>query len=142
MKITSKSKFAVEAMIYLAINERPGHAVKLAEISESQSISKSYLEQLFMRMKNAGLAVGSRGPNGGYSLARKPELINIAQIIDATEDKLEREVREDPDCCELFAQGLWSGLDDAMRLYLRSISLKDAVDRCRGAKEAEPSEAA
>ena len=88
------------------------------------------------------LAVGSRGPNGGYSLARKPELINIAQIIDATEDKLEREVREDPDCCELFAQSLWSGLDDAMRLYLRSISLKDAVDRCRGAKEAEPSEAA
>ena len=82
MRLTTKGRFAVTAMIDLAMNAQTG-AVKLSAISERQSISLSYLEQLFSKLRRAGLVESLRGPGGGYILAAPPAQINIAQIISA-----------------------------------------------------------
>ena len=78
MRLTTKGRFAVTAMIDLAMNAQTG-AVKLSAISERQSISLSYLEQLFSKLRRAGLVESLRGPGGGYILAAPAEQINIAQ---------------------------------------------------------------
>lgn len=88
MRLTTKGRFAVTAMIDLAMNAQTG-AVKLSAISERQSISLSYLEQLFSKLRRAGLVESLRGPGGGYILAAPAEQINIAQIISAAEDRLD-----------------------------------------------------
>ena len=85
MRLTTKGRFAVTAMIDLAMNAQTG-AVKLSAISERQSISLSYLEQLFSKLRRAGLVESLRGPGGGYILAAPAEQINIAQIISAKTD--------------------------------------------------------
>ena len=88
MRLTTKGRFAVTAMIDLALNAQ-NNAVKLNSISERQQISLSYLEQLFSKLRRAGLVESIRGPGGGYILGRDAGEINIAQIIAAAEDELD-----------------------------------------------------
>ena len=88
MRLTTKGRFAVTAMIDLAMNAQ-AHAVKLNAISERQKISLSYLEQLFSKLRRAGLVESIRGPGGGYILGKAADQINIAQIIAAAEDRLD-----------------------------------------------------
>ena len=85
MKLSSKARYAVEAMLELAIN--PDRPVTLASISEKQHISQSYLEQLFMRLRRQGLIKGARGPGGGYRLGHDANAISIADIVIAVDER-------------------------------------------------------
>ena len=82
MKLTSKGRYAVTAMLDLAFHSRSG-PVTLSQISGRQGISLSYLEQLFTRLRKNGLVRSTRGPGGGYSLERPPEQLAVSEIISA-----------------------------------------------------------
>ena len=85
MKLTSKGRYAVTAMLDLAFHSQTG-PVTLSQISERQGISLSYLEQLFTRLRKNGLVVSTRGPGGGYSLIRPAERVAVADIISAVDE--------------------------------------------------------
>ena len=88
MRLTTKGRFAVTAMIDVALNGRTG-PVNLSSIHQRQRISLSYLEQLFGKLRRQGLVESTRGPGGGYSLGRQASAINVAEIILSIEDETE-----------------------------------------------------
>lgn len=87
MKLSSKARYAIMAMMAVAI-QKDARAVTLADISEEHGLSISYLEQLFARLRKNKLVSGTRGPGGGYRLAKSAEQISIAEIANAVEDKI------------------------------------------------------
>jgi len=87
MRLTTKSRHAITAMMHLANHAGQQKAVTLADISKAQGVSLSYLEQLFAKLRRHGLVRGVRGPGGGYRLAREAGLISVAQVIDAVDDR-------------------------------------------------------
>jgi Rrf2 family iron-sulfur cluster assembly transcriptional regulator len=121
MKLSTKGRHAVTAMMELALQHNKG-PVTLADISVQQSISISYLEQLFARLRQHGLVTGMRGPGGGYSLSRPATEITIAEIL-ATVDEVSR--REDMP--ETAGAQLWVHLSNRIYDYLNSITLSEAV---------------
>lgn len=122
MKLSTKGRHAVTAMMELALQHNKG-PVTLADISVQQSISISYLEQLFARLRQHGLVTGMRGPGGGYSLSRPATEITIAEIL-ATVDEVSR--REDVP--ETAGARLWVHLSNRIYDYLNSITLNEAVE--------------
>ena len=88
MKLTTKGRFAVTAMLDLALNEK-NMPIKLSEISQRQSISLSYLEQLFGKLRNQGLVKSVRGPGGGYLVAKNHENISVKNIISSVDEKID-----------------------------------------------------
>jgi Rrf2 family transcriptional regulator, iron-sulfur cluster assembly transcription factor len=132
MKLSTKGRHAITAMMELALRHRDG-PVTLADISVEQSISVSYLEQLFARLRKSGLVTGLRGPGGGYCLRRPASEISIAQILEAVDDVLP--TRREPIPGEEWAQSLvmWNRLSDRMYGFLDDISLADAIDQQRSA---------
>ena len=126
MRLTTKGRFAVTAMIDLAMNAQTG-AIKLSAISERQSISLSYLEQLFSKLRRAGLVESIRGPGGGYILGRDAGEINIAQIIAAAEDELDATLCKGKANCQSGApcltHNLWENLNHTINAYLSSVTL-------------------
>ena len=133
MRLTTKGRFAVTAMIDLALREHSG-PVALAAISSRQQISLSYLEQLFGKLRRHELVESTRGPGGGYSLGRKSEEITVADIIVAVDEPIdatgcggkENCMGEDTGRC--MTHDLWASLNTKMIEYLDSISLKKLVD--------------
>ncbi len=126
MKLTTKGRYAVTAMLDLAIHYDRG-AVALAEISLRQGISLSYLEQLLAQLRRKALVVSTRGPGGGYRLSRSPHEISIAQIIDAIEEHIDAtqcgglmNCQDDNPCLTHF---LWQDLSVQIRNFLTDISL-------------------
>ena len=139
MRLTTKGRFAVTAMIDLALRQQSG-PVTLAKISERQSISLSYLEQLFGRLRRHELVESTRGPGGGYSLARLARHITVADIIFAVDEPLDATKCGGKGDCEVDEQGnriqcmkhaLWATLSRKMVDYLDSFSLQDLVDQHR-----------
>jgi Rrf2 family transcriptional regulator, iron-sulfur cluster assembly transcription factor len=128
MRMSTKSRFAVDAMIDLALRERAG-PVTLAAISSRLQVSLSYLEQLFSRLKREGLVVSTRGPGGGYTLGREAGAISVADIIGAIDDVPEQDERQAsaPRRPEMTAS-LWAGLHEAMLRHMATISLQSLVD--------------
>ena len=126
MRLTTKGRFAVTAMIDLALNAQ-NNAVKLNSISERQQISLSYLEQLFSKLRRAGLVESIRGPGGGYILGRDSGEINIAQIIAAAEDELDATLCKGKANCQSGApcltHNLWENLNHTINAYLSSVTL-------------------
>lgn len=126
MRLTTKGRFAVTAMIDLALNAQ-NNAVKLNSISERQQISLSYLEQLFSKLRRAGLVESIRGPGGGYILGRDAGEINIAQIIAAAEDELDATLCKGKANCQSDApcltHNLWENLNHTINAYLSSVTL-------------------
>lgn len=126
MRLTTKGRFAVTAMIDLALNAQ-NNAVKLNSISERQHISLSYLEQLFSKLRRAGLVESIRGPGGGYILGRDAGEINIAEIIAAAEDELDATLCKGKDNCQSGApcltHNLWENLNHTINAYLSSVTL-------------------
>ena len=126
MRVTTKGRFAVTAMIDLALNAQ-NNAVKLNSISERQQISLSYLEQLFSKLRRAGLVESIRGPGGGYILGRDAGEINIAQIIAAAEDELDATLCKGKANCQSGApcltHNLWENLNHTINAYLSSVTL-------------------
>jgi Rrf2 family iron-sulfur cluster assembly transcriptional regulator len=133
MRLTTKGRFAVTAMIDLALREHSG-PVALAAISARQQISLSYLEQLFGKLRRHELVESTRGPGGGYSLGRKAEDITVADIIVAVDEAIdatgcgggENCMGEDAGRC--MTHDLWASLNAKMLEHLHSISLKSLVD--------------
>lgn len=127
MRLTTKGRFAVTAMLDLAMNAQQ-HAVKLNAISERQNISLSYLEQLFSKLRRAGLVESIRGPGGGYILGKPADAINIAQIIEAAEDHLDATLcRGRSDChgggVPCLTHTLWENLNHTIQDYLSQVTL-------------------
>jgi Rrf2 family iron-sulfur cluster assembly transcriptional regulator len=132
MKLTTKGRYAVTAMLDLALHYDQG-AVTLADIAHRQGISLSYLEQLFARLRRHRLVDSIRGPGGGYSLARDPEQISVAAIIvaineniDATQCGGEKNCVEDETCLTHY---LWEKLSERIYEFLNGINLADLVAR-------------
>ena len=130
MKLTTKGRFAVTAMLDIALHDGKG-PVTLAGISKRQDISLSYLEQLFGKLRRRSLVDSMRGPGGGYALARGPAQISVAEIIravdepvDATQCGGKEDCREEGRC---MTHELWATLNDKMYEYLNSVNLADLV---------------
>jgi len=138
MRLTTKGRFAVTAMIDLALRQDNG-PVTLSGISQRQEISLSYLEQLFGKLRRHELVESVRGPGGGYTLARQPEKVTVADIIIAVDEPLDATQcggkenchsgtgRENGSRC--MTHDLWATLNTKMVEYLDSVSLKDLVDQ-------------
>jgi Rrf2 family iron-sulfur cluster assembly transcriptional regulator len=130
MRLTTKGRFAVTAMLDLALNE-VDKPVTLAGISERQGISLSYLEQLFSRLRRGGLVKSVRGPGGGYRIAKKHNEISVSQIISAVDELIdatscggEENCHDDRRC---MTHDLWSSLNLKILEYLSGVSLADLV---------------
>lgn len=130
MRLTTKGRFAVTAMIDLAQRQANG-PVTLAGISERQKISLSYLEQLFGKLRRHKIVASVRGPGGGYRLARGMNEVTVADIISAVDEPLDatncggRENCADEQRC--MTHDLWTNLNKRMHEYLVSVSLYDLV---------------
>jgi len=134
MRLTTKGRFAVTAMIDVAMYGTGGGAkgpVTLAAVSERQKISLSYLEQLFGKLRRAGLVDSVRGPGGGYNLARPPADVSVADIIIAVDEPIDatqcggRENCKDDRRC--MTHDLWASLNAHIFLFLRSVTLAQLV---------------
>jgi len=133
MRLTTKGRFAVTAMIDLALRENSG-PVALAAISQRQQISLSYLEQLFGKLRRHELVESTRGPGGGYSLGRKSEEITVADIIVAVDEPIDatgcggKENYMGGDAGRCITHELWTSLNAKMIEYLDSVSLRKLVE--------------
>jgi len=137
MRLTTKGRFAVTAMIDLAMRQDQG-PVTLAGISQRQKISLSYLEQLFGKLRRHEIVESVRGPGGGYSLARKAENVTVADIIIAVDEPLDAtqcggkgNCHGDDGSGRCMTHELWATLNQKMVEYLDSVSLRDLVEQQR-----------
>jgi len=137
MRLTTKGRFAVTAMIDLALRQDKG-PVTLAGISQRQEISLSYLEQLFGKLRRHEIVESVRGPGGGYNLARKAEDVTVADIVIAVDEQLDATQCGGKENCHsadhqhgsrCMTHDLWATLNAKMVDYLDSVSLKDLVDQ-------------
>jgi Rrf2 family iron-sulfur cluster assembly transcriptional regulator len=133
MRLTTKGRFAVTAMIDLGLRSHAG-PVALAAISQRQQISLSYLEQLFGKLRRHELVESTRGPGGGYSLGRSADQISVADIITAVDEPIDatgcggKENCMGDDGGRCMTHDLWASLNSKMIEYLSSISLRKLVD--------------
>ncbi len=132
MRLTTKGRFAVTAMIDLALRQNNG-PVTLAAISQRQHISLSYLEQLFGKLRRNELVESTRGPGGGYTLARKPEEITVADIILSVDEPIDATQCGGKENClgesgRCMTHELWSALNQRMVEFLDSVTLQKLVD--------------
>ena len=140
MRLTTKGRYAVTAMLDLALHEgkRP---VTLQDIATNQEISLSYLEQLFARLRYAGLVRGTRGPGGGYRLGQNADRVSIAEIIAAVDEKSDMtRCGGKADCQqgeECLTHELWTELSEKIYQFLNDISLEDLLQRPRVCEVAE-----
>jgi Rrf2 family iron-sulfur cluster assembly transcriptional regulator len=138
MRLTTKGRFAVTAMIDLALRDSAG-PVTLADISQRQKISLSYLEQLFGRLRRQGLVNSTRGPGGGYRLAREPLEVSVAEIIIAVDEPIDatqcggRENCHDDHKC--LTHDLWTQLNAQIFDYLKAVTLAQLVAQQRERRE-------
>jgi Rrf2 family iron-sulfur cluster assembly transcriptional regulator len=132
MRLTTKGRYAVTAMLDLAFHSQT-RPVTLTDIATRQTISLSYLEQLFARLRKAGMVKGVRGPGGGYTLSRKARDINIADIIEAVDETVDSTKCGGKANCHneepCLTHDLWMGLSDQIRAYLKQISLGQLLER-------------
>jgi Rrf2 family iron-sulfur cluster assembly transcriptional regulator len=130
MRMSTKGRFAVNAMIDLALRERAG-PVALASIGARQQISLSYLEQLFSRLRQQGLVESTRGPGGGYTLGRRAEEISVADIVTAVDEASLAPLTEEERRASAGAamtDELWASLNQVMVRHMATITLKSLVD--------------
>jgi Rrf2 family iron-sulfur cluster assembly transcriptional regulator len=142
MRLTTKGRFAVTAMIDLALRQHEG-PVTLAGIAERENISLSYLEQLFGKLRRQQLVASVRGPGGGYCLAKPMGAISVADIIRAVDEPLDatncggkRNCHEENLC---MTHQLWTNLNARMFEYLSSVNLAELVRQQRPENVPEPS---
>ncbi|MCG8534130.1 MAG: Fe-S cluster assembly transcriptional regulator IscR [Pseudomonadales bacterium] len=140
MKLTTKGRYAVTALLDLALHAQSG-PVSLADISERQGISISYLEQLFAKLRKNELVTSVRGPGGGYKLSRAGAEIYVAQIIDAVDEKVDvTRCAGNGDCQDgetCLTHDLWQDLSSQIHAFLSDISIQSLVDRAEIRKVAE-----
>ncbi|WP_137125288.1 Rrf2 family transcriptional regulator [Roseomonas sp. HF4] len=139
MRLSTRGRYAVMAMVEMAARERQGagcagaRPVTLGEIAGAQHLSVAYLEQLFARLRRAGLVASARGPGGGYRLARPAAEIAIAEVVEAADEPIVATRCEEggPGCIagdRCLTHDLWAELGDQIRLFLRGMTLAEVVD--------------
>ncbi len=132
MRLSTKGRYAITAMLDLALNGVDG-PVTLADISENQGISLSYLEQLFAALRSKGLVRGVRGPGGGYYLGRKADEISIGDIICAVDEWVEFTRCKGKENCQggqrCLTHSLWDDLSQQIFVFLSDITLANLVER-------------
>ena len=132
MRLTTKGRYAVTAMLDLALHEDQG-PITLADISARQGVSVSYLEQLFAKLRRSKLVESVHGPGGGYRLAGGPAKISVAQIVEAVNDSMDatrclgKGDCQQGDIC--LTHHLWTDLSTRLRDFLGEITLADLVSR-------------
>lgn len=132
MRLTTKGRYAVTAMLDLALHQGKG-PISLADISYRQGISLSYLEQLFAKLRKQDLVQSVRGPGGGYELKRDSAQINVAQVVDAVNESVDATGCQQKGNCQsgeiCLTHHLWMDLSGQIHGFLSGISLADLVVR-------------
>ena len=131
MKLTTKGRFAVTAMLDLALNEKSA-PIKLSEISKRQSISLSYLEQLFGKLRKQGLVKSVRGPGGGYFIAKDYGVISVKNIISSVDEQVDATQCGGKENCneghQCITHNLWETLNSKILNYLDATTLAELVE--------------
>ena len=131
MRLTTKGRYAVTAMLDLAVHATEG-PITLADISQRQGISLSYLEQLFSKLRKRELVASARGPGGGYRLSRDAAEINVAEVISAVDETVDATRCGGQGNCqngeECLTHQLWTDLSDQLYKFLDGISLGQLVE--------------
>lgn len=132
MRLTTKGRFAVTAMLDLALKAGEG-PVSLAEISERQNISLSYLEQLFSKLRRAGLVDSVRGPGGGYTLAQEVHDMTVASIISAVDEPVDATQCSGHGNCmgksqQCITHDLWTDLNETILEYLSEVTMEQLIN--------------
>jgi len=132
MRLTTKGRYAVTAMLDLSINANKG-PVTLSDISKRQDISLSYLEQLFAKLRKQDLVSSVRGPGGGYLLGKKDSEIDVAEIIDAVSESMDTTKCLGKGDCHggeiCLTHHLWQDLSEQIHQFLSNITLADLVSK-------------
>ncbi|WP_281646259.1 Fe-S cluster assembly transcriptional regulator IscR [Parendozoicomonas sp. Alg238-R29] len=132
MRLTTKGRYAVTAMLDLVLHSNSG-PVALADISERQGISLSYLEQLFAKLRRRNLVTSVRGPGGGYRLGDAGENVGIAEVIDAVDESVDATRCHGTEGCQqgdvCLTHHLWCDLSQQIHGFLSGITLADLVKR-------------
>ena len=137
MELNTRGRYAVMAMADLAKHATAG-AVPLSAIAERQKISLAYLEQLFLKLRRAGLVESERGRSGGYKLGRQPSLVSVAEVMAAVEEdvRMTRCSAEKSTPClgteRCLTHGLWEALGSEIATFLARVSLQDVLDNDLG----------
>ncbi len=143
MRLTSKGRYAVTAMLDVALHAEQG-PVPLADISERQAISLSYLEQLFSRLRKQGLVASVRGPGGGYRLGKPANEISIGQVIAAVNESVDATRCHGQNGCQggiqCLTHSLWRDLSDRISNFLDEITLGELVSQSEVKRVAERQE--
>ncbi len=130
MRLTTKGRYAVTAMIDLAMHQ-PGAPVTLTSIAENQGISLSYLERIFAMLRRGNLVIGARGPGGGYLLARDADSISVADIIVAVNEPLDITRCDGRENCRrgerCLSHDLWSALSEQLYAFLNGVRLGELM---------------
>lgn len=129
MKLTTKGRYAVTAMMDLALHAKLGH-VTLTDIAERQAISSAYLEQLFGNLRKAGLVTSVRGPKGGYMLAQAEHDISLADILIAADEEINLTCGNGASCSDIdpcLTHNLWNNLSQEFFQFLNDKKLNDLV---------------
>ena len=137
MKISTKGRYGIRALIDLVVNSECG-SVTLKAISERQEISERYLEQIFSLLRKSGLIIGRKGAQGGYILSKNPNEITVGEVLEALEgESLLIDINEDEEnCMERFVNKIiWSEINKKINDYFDSITLECIVDEYRKEKE-------
>ncbi|MBF2760338.1 MAG: Rrf2 family transcriptional regulator [Ectothiorhodospiraceae bacterium AqS1] len=140
MRLTAKSRYAVTAMLDLALHHDQG-SVSLGDIARRQGISLSFLERLFAQLRSRGLVSSIRGPGGGYRLGLAPESIAIADVIDAVDESVDSTHCRGKENCRnherCLTHDLWTELGYRIEEFLAGIDLAQLVERCRAQETSE-----
>ena len=126
MRLSTQSRFAVTALVDVGLHQAHG-PVALSAVSERQQISISYLEQFFSRLRQHGLVESTRGPGGGYTLARSASDIHVAEILRAIHTEPKRK-RGEPTAQQVSTDDLWAQLNDKIESHLETISLQSLMN--------------
>jgi Rrf2 family iron-sulfur cluster assembly transcriptional regulator len=130
MRLTTKSRYAVTAMLDIAYYDR-GNPISLPEIAERQGISLSYLEQLFSRLKKSGLVESIKGPGGGYKLSKNANDIVISEVIKAVDDSVETTACNGKANChnnqQCLSHNLWEDLGAEINNFLSDVTLQQVI---------------
>jgi Rrf2 family iron-sulfur cluster assembly transcriptional regulator len=132
MRLTAKGRYAVTAMLDLAVHDNEG-PISLADISERQGISLSYLEQLFSKLRRRDLVASVRGPGGGYRLNHQPQDISIASIVDSVDENVDATKCSGRADCQhgetCLTHELWADLSDEIHQFLSNINLASIIEK-------------
>ena len=133
IRFSTKGRYATRILVYLALHNNE-YSVRKQEIAESEGISADYVEQILMKLKTADLVKSHRGVKGGFSLARKPDRITVADVIDATEGSISLVPCLNEDCTRAsicVARPMWQKANDALMSVLSGTTIGEMAEQAR-----------